>query len=408
MSPEARDDLHPTVETSAETVADFNRLVWVMAAACGISVANLYYNQPLLAQMAGSMNATPQGIGAIPTLTQAGYAIGLLLIVPMGDVVPRRRLISVLLVLVAAALAAAAVARNLRALAIASLAIGIATVVPQVLIPLAARLAPPGQRGRAVGVVMMGLLLGILLSRTLSGFVGDRLGWRAMYWIAAGMMLFLALALAPFIPAHERPPSLSYLQLLRSVWETVRREKVLRQAMLSGALIFACFSALWATLVFRLQTPPLHYGQKVAGLFGLVGAAGALVAPLVGRLSDRISPRTVITAAVLLMMLSFAVFWWVGATLLGLAVGVVLLDVAAQSNHVANQTRIYSLAADLHSRVNSAYMGAFFIGGAAGSLAATWAWSAFGWPGVCAVGIAFSFTALVTHLLWRRTAVETV
>ena len=394
-----RSDPPEPSSSAVHAPAGFSKLVWVMAVACGLSVANLYYNQPLLAQMARSFGVSARGIGIIPTLTQAGYAIGLLLLVPLGDVVPLRRLVTVLLVLVAMALGAEAVARNLPWLAAASLVIGITTVVPQVLIPLTARLAPPGERGHAVGVVMMGLLLGILLSRTLSGFVGECLGWRAMYWIAAGMMLLLAPALMPFLPKDEPPGSLNYQQLLRSVWSIVRRESILRQSMLSGALLFACFSAFWATLVFRLETPPLHYGEKTAGLFGLVGAAGALAAPLVGRFSDRVSPRAIITGAAAVMMLSFVVFWAAGGTLWGLAIGVVLLDVAAQSNQVANQTRIYSLAAELHSRVNSAYMGAYFVGGAAGSLAGTWAWTAFGWPGVCVVGIVLSGIAIIKNIV---------
>lgn len=371
--------------------------IGVMAVAACISVANLYYNQPLLSQMAKTFGVGARGVGLIPTLSQSGYAAGMLLLVPLGDILRRRRLIETLLVLVAIALAGAACARSLTWLVIASFAIGLTTVVPQILIPFAAQLVPTKDRGRAVGTVMMGLLLGILLSRTVSGFVGGRYGWRAMYGIAAGMMVLLAVVLGPFLPSHEPPSKLSYPRLLRSVWELVRREPVLREAMINGALLFAGFSAFWATLVFRLETTPLHYGEKTAGLFGLVGAAGALVAPLAGRLADRVTSRSILTVAIGLMLASFLIFWAVGSTLWGLAAGVIVLDVAAQGGIVANQARIYKLSSDSHSRVNSAFMVAYFSGGAAGSFLGAWAWSLAGWGGVCALGTALPIAALVVH-----------
>jgi predicted MFS family arabinose efflux permease len=270
-----------------------------------------------------------------------------------------------------------------------------------VLLPFAAQLSRPERRGRAVGTVMMGLLLGILLSRTASGLIADRFGWRAVYWTAAGAMVLLAIVLRPLLPGHEVHDDLTYTRLLKSVIEQVKLYPTLRQAMLSGGLLFAGFSAFWATLVFQLETPPLHYGTRVAGLFGLVGAAGAMIAPVVGRWADRFSPRVLITFATLGLLLSFVIFWLTGSTLWGLALGVIVLDLAVQAAQVTNMTRVYRVSATAHSRVNSAYMVAYFVGGAAGSMLGAIAWSLAAWPGVCAFGIGVSTLALVAHLAVR-------
>jgi predicted MFS family arabinose efflux permease len=374
-------------------------VIRVIAVGCALSVANLYVNQPLLAEMARTFGASERAIGAVPMLSQVGYAVGLLLIVPLGDILQRRRLIVGLLGAVTLALVGVALSRNLPWLLAASLAVGVTTVVPQILLPLAAQLSPPARRGRAVGTVMMGLLLGILLSRTASGLIADRFGWRTVYWAAAGTMVLLAAVLGPLLPAHDVHEDLSYGRLLRSVWEQARQYATLRQAMLNGALLFAAFSAFWATLVFRLETPPLHYGAKVAGMFGLVGAAGALIAPLVGRWADRLAPRVMITAASAGVLASFAIFWAGGSTLWGIALGVVVLDMAVQAAQVTNMTRIYRLSATAHSRVNSAFMVTYFAGGAIGSLLGAYAWSWAKWPGVCGVGIALAAIALAAHLL---------
>jgi predicted MFS family arabinose efflux permease len=248
---------------------------------------------------------------------------------------------------------------------------------------------------------MMGLLLGILLSRTVSGFVGERFGWRAMYWAAAALMALLALAIGPLLPAHNVHPDLTYGQLLRSVLDQVRRLPVLRQAMLNGALLFAAFSAFWATLVFQMEAPPFHYGARAAGMFGLVGAAGALAAPLAGRWADRVAPRSIIATSSALLLVSFVIFRLFGTSLAGIAAGVFVLDVAVQAAQVTNLTRIYRLSENAHSRVNSAFMVTYFVGGAAGSIAGAYAWSSGRWPGVCALGATLSATALLTHLAAR-------
>lgn len=373
-------------------------LVWTMAVASGLAVANLYYLQPLLADVSRDFGVTASEVGLVATLAQLGYALGLLLIVPLGDVRERRGLIVVTLIGVAVALLFAAVAPTLTWLAAASLLIGFATVTPQVIIPLAATLAAPQERGRVVGTVMSGLLIGILLARTVSGFVGERFGWRAMLEVAAGIMLLLALALRILLPHSQPNGKLSYPQLLRSLPEMLRAEPVLREAAAMGALGFACFSVFWVTLAFFLETPPYHYGSDVAGLFGLVGVAGALAASAIGRIADRHDPRIATGVTLLAILLSFMIFWLFGTSLIGLIVGVILLDLGVQGTQVSNQTRIYALQPDARNRITTIYMTTYFVGGALGSLLGAFAWSRWGWDGVCAIGVLLVLAALVVYV----------
>ncbi|HEX7488942.1 MAG TPA: MFS transporter, partial [Anaeromyxobacteraceae bacterium] len=291
------------------------------------------------------------------------------------------------------ALLAAAAAPSLPLLALASLAIGVTSVVPQLAVPLAAHLAPPAERGRAVGTVMGGLLVGILLARTASGFLGAHLGWRAVYVIAAGLMLTLAAALRGFLPRSPPEVSLPYPALLRSLFTLFAEEPVLREAALLGALGFAAFSVFWSTLAFFLEAR-LGLGADVAGLFGVLGAAGALAAPLVGRRADRTSPRS---SAGLMLAIALAGFGARAATghhLAGLVVGVLLLDVGVQGNHVSNLARVHARRPEARSRMNTVYMVTYFVGGSAGTAVGTWAWTGHGWAGVCAAGAGFVLAAL--------------
>lgn len=370
------------------------RLVLVLTIACAVSVANLYYNQPLLAQMARSFGVTEADAGAIPTLTQVGYAIGLCLIVPLGDMVERRRLILVLLALVSMALAGAALAPTLPFLAIASTAIGITTVVPQVLLPFAAQIAPAAQRGRTLGTIMGGLLFGILLSRTVGGFIGAALGWRAMFWTAAGLMIALMGIVRLLFPVSRPPHQMTYSGLLRSVVQLAREQPLLRESALLGALLFGAFSAFWATLAYQLASPAFRLGAGEAGLFGLVGAVGAAAAPVVGRLADSRSLRFLVGAGAAITLASYAVFFLGGQHLWGLVIGVILLDLGVQAAQVANQTRVYSLVPTASSRLNTFYMTSYFIGGSLGSLLGTVGWAHGGWPGVCIAGALLSAAAI--------------
>jgi len=264
--------------------------------------------------------------------------------------------------------------------------VGVAGATVHVIVPFAAHLAPPAKRGAVVGSVLSGLLFGILLARTFSGLLGQWVGWRAVYWVAAGLMLILAALIRAQLPDSKPTLTMSWPNLVRSAGVLIREQPVLREASFLGGIFFCAFSAFWTTLVFFLQTPPYHYGSGVTGLFGLVGAAGALFAPFVGRLADRYGARRNVLAALLVTLASFAVMFFFGRNLIGLCLGVVLLDVGVQSGHISNQTRIYSLIPEARSRLNMVYMTSYFIAGALGSSAGTLLWQRFGWAGVCSLG----------------------
>ncbi|GCE11761.1 MFS transporter [Tengunoibacter tsumagoiensis] len=376
-----------------------NRLILTMAIACGLAVANLYYIQPLLADIGRSFSVSVGQIGFIATLSQLGYASGLLLIVPLGDNYNQRKLIVGMLVAVTVALAAVSFAPGVIFLAFACYALGLTTVVPQLIIPYAASLAPAPMRGRVVGTVMSGLLIGILLARTVSGFVGTYLGWRSMYWIAAIMMILLAVVLRFLLPDDRAPKgSTSYPRLLQSLWGLWRSQPVLRETGVFGALVFGSFSAFWVILSFVLETPPYHFGSEVAGLFGLVGVAGALAASVVGRFADRGEARHANGIAISITLFSFVLMWLTGQWLAGLIVGVLLLDLGTQANQVASQSRVYSLIPEARNRLNTVYMTLYFVGGSLGSLLGTWGWSLAGWNGVCGVACMMLLLALALYI----------
>jgi predicted MFS family arabinose efflux permease len=326
--------------------------------------------------------------------TQAGTALGMFTFVPLGDMFPRRKLIVIMSVFSGLTVALMAVAPNLALINAAGFATGLTGIVMHLIIPFAAKLAPPEKRGHVVGTVLSGLLLGILLARLVSGFVGDLLGWRAMYWIAAGAMFTIAVVLRYSLPYDRPEPGLRYGDLVRSILHLALTQPLLREAAILGGLLFGAFSSFWVTLVFFLGTPPYHYGPRVAGSFGLVGAVGVLFAPLAGRLSDRKGPAFTVTLAILIALGSYVVFDIAGYRVWGLVAGVILLDLGVQAGHVANQTRIYALVPEARSRLNTVYMVTYFLGGALGSALAAWGWAHWGWNGVCAAGAAQLLVAL--------------
>ena len=369
-------------------------LLILLALTAGITVANIYYCQPLLGVMAATFHVSADGATVIATATQLGYASGLLLIIPLADSFERKGLIVGTTLLSAVTLGSTALCRSVPWLAAAGFATGTMSMTPQLSVTFAAGLASPERRGRTVGLVMSGLLVGILLSRTLSGAVAAHAGWRTVYWLAAGLMLALAATLMATLPRQAPAQRLPYVELLGSLWRLIRTEPVLRRHALMGALGFGAFSAFWTTLSFHLASLPGHYGSETAGLFGLVGAAGALSAAGAGRLAERMGPRPLNGAALTLMVASFALMAVAPASLLVLTLGVVGMDAGAQASHISNQTRIYALAAELRNRLNSVYMVSYFLGGALGSTVGARLWTAFGWRGVCATGAGFSAAAL--------------
>ncbi|MBD2611490.1 MFS transporter [Nostoc punctiforme FACHB-252] len=376
-------------------------IVWLMAITSGAAAANMYYNQPLLAAIAQSLDASVQDTGLIPTLSQIGYALGNLLIVPLGDLLERRRLIVTMLTATALALGMAALSPNITWLIVASLLIGTTTIVPQITVPFAALLAPPQARGKVVGTVMSGLLIGILLARTVSGFVGAEFGWRAMYWIASGFMLVLAIALFCLLPKSQPAVIMSYQQLMHSMLKLLR-EPVLQKASLTGAMAFGSFSVFWSTLVFFLEQPPYNYGSDIVGLFGLIGVVGAAAAPMAGRLADKRSPRLAVAIGLIATAFSFLVFWLFGYQLWGLIVGVILLDLGVQVTTVSNQALIYSLPEEAHSRLNALFITFYFVGGALGSFLSTYGWNIWQWNGVCATGLLMLIVAFTSLFIIRE------
>jgi predicted MFS family arabinose efflux permease len=371
----------------------------LLALAAGTAVANIYYAQPLLPTLAGAFAAAPRDVGLVATAAQVGFGTGLLLFVPLGDALERRGLILRLLAASVVALAATAVAPSLGALVAASFALGVVSVVPQLAVPLAAHLAPPDRRGRAIGAVMTGILVGILLARTVSGVVGQRLGWRAVFALAAVACALLGLGLRRRLPRSPPEVQVRWGELMRALVVLPLREPALREAAVLGGLGMAAFSALWATLAFRLQAAPHHLGPQAAGLFGLLGAAGALAAGPSGRLGDRVSPRTVGGAFLALTVVSWVPLLLLDGSLAGLAAGVVLLDLGVQGSHVSNLARIHALPGAERSRRNTVYMVTYFAGGALGTALATFAWSRWAWPGAVAVGAAAPALALAVWAL---------
>jgi predicted MFS family arabinose efflux permease len=373
-----------------------------MAVACGLCIANMYYNQPLLPQIARSLHATVRQVGALPVLAQVGFGIGVFFIAPLGDLLEKRRLILTMLALVMVSLAAAAFAPNLTVLAIAGFAIGITSVISTLVLPFAVALSRPEERGKTVGTIASAMLIGILLSRTLSGFVGQMWGWRVMYGVADGLMIALLLSMRALLPRSQPTVTMSYQRLLASMFHLFRKENILREATINGALCYAALSAFWATLVFYVESPVYGYGAAVAGMFGLVAALGALAAPQIGRLADRSSPRTIVGWAVSLMLLGFIELWGLGNHLWGLILGVILLDLAAQCATISNQASVYSLAPEAQSRLYTVYRAAYSIGGSLGAFLGVYAWSLFRWHGVCAVGCTLLGIALLIHYVAQR------
>ncbi len=378
------------------------RLVLLMAVATGAIVANLYYSQPLLHEIATEFGVGTAATSLVVTATQVGYALGLLLVVPLGDLRPRRSLTVTIYIAAAGFLALAAASPTLWVFQGALLAVGCASVAGQVMIPFAADLAEPGRQGRVVARLMTGLLLGILLARTVAGLVAQAAGWRTIYWISAGVMITFAAVLRRSLPAEGVRPHLPYVRLVASSLRFLATEPVLRRRAWDGATEFAAFSVLWTSLAFLLSGPPFYYSRAVIGLFGLAGVAGVTMANVAGRLADAERTRAVTTASALLLTGSFGIIALGKASLGPLVVGILVLDIGTQGIQITNQALIYRIRPEARSRINSAYMVCYFAGGAIGSISAGAVLGAWGWYGVCALGAAYGAllvgSALLDHL----------
>ena len=372
---------------------------FAMATACGLAIANVYYNQPLLALMRASY-PDDDAVAFIPTATQFGYAVGLFCLVPLGDIVPRRRLIVLQFIALSVALAVFASAGNVAALIAASIVMGFVATVSQQILPFAASLAPAQARGAAVGAVMSGLFAGILLSRTLAGFVGMHLGWRSMFWISAPLALLGAAIMQVILPLTRPDSPLRYLQAERSLLTLWTEESNLRRATIVQGLLFGAFLAFWTILSLHLREPAFDRGADVAGAFGIIGLAGIVAAPMTGRLADRRGAHPVVMTGVVLTFLSWVVFaLW--SSIAGLIAGVLLMDLGIQAALISNQQIIFALRPEARNRCNTVFMTGVFLGGTIGSTGAAFAYAHAGWTGTCAFGAALTLVAFAVQSTGR-------
>ncbi|HET8977447.1 MAG TPA: MFS transporter [Solirubrobacteraceae bacterium] len=375
-------------------------LVLLLAATCGAAVANLYYAQPLLHTLAGAFGVSEGTSGLLITVSQIGFVLGLLLLVPLGDLRERRGLISGALLVTAAGMVVLAAAPSFAVFAAALMIVGLTSVVAQIIVPMSSSLSLEQQRGRVVGTVMSGLLIGILLARTVSGLIAAAFGWRVVFYFAAAAMVAMSTMLRRALPRVPPTAQISYGGLLRSILALIRDEPVLRQRMMIGALCFGCFSVLWTSLSFLLAGAPYHYGNGVIGLFGLAGVAGAAAATVAGRLADRGRGAHATTATILILLISWAILAAGRSSVIVLIVGIAVLDLGAQGLHISNQSAIYALAPEARSRLTTAYMVAYFLGGAVLSAVTSSLYAGDGWSGVCLLGGATAALALV---VWAGT-----
>ncbi len=382
----------------------------LLAVACGAAVANMYYAQPLLHTLAVAFGVSNGTAGLLVTITQAGYVLGLALLVPLGDLLERRRLITTTMLFTAAAQVVAAAAPGFGVFALAMLIVGVTCCMAQVIVPMSSSLAAEHERGQVVGTVMSGLLIGILVARTVSGLIAGAFGWRVVFVMAAVVMLSLSATLRRFLPPVPSTQKMPYRALLRSVLELVVEEPVLRQRMVLGGLAFGCFSILWTSLAFLLSAPPFDYSNTVIGLFGLAGVAGAMAAPVTGRLSDQGHGRLAASMALLILLASWGLLALGATSVPWLVIGIVALDLGAQGIHISNQSTIYALHPEARSRLTTAYMVAYFLGGTILSAATSALYGFGGWSAVCLLGAGTAGLALIiwvtSDALIRRGSVQ--
>ncbi|WP_225085580.1 MFS transporter [Pectobacterium colocasium] len=374
-------------------------LTLIMSVATGLAVASNYYAQPLLETIARVFELSVNQAGFIVTAAQLGYAVGLLFLVPLGDMFERRTLIVGMTLLAAGGMLLTASAPTLWIMIAGTALTGLFSVVAQLLVPLAATLATPETRGKVVGTIMSGLLLGILLARTVAGALASLGDWRTVYWVASTLMVIMALILWRALPRIPQQSTLNYPQLLISIFRLFSNTPLLRTRAILGCLSFANFSILWTSMAFLLASPPYGYSEGVIGLFGLVGAAGALAASRAGRLVDQGKAKPTTSVGIILLLLSWGCIGLGIHSIAALLIGIIVLDLAVQGVHVTNQSVIYRMMPEARNRLTAGYMTSYFIGGALGSLLSASAYQHWGWLGVCGAGAIIS---LLNLMVWWR------
>lgn len=377
-------------------------LLLLMTSAIAATTANLYYNQPILPLIKEAFNLSDAQLGSIPALTQCGYAFALLFISPLGDSITRRRLITILSGLLVAASLIAALAPNLTVLLISVFLIGVGANITQQLIPFAASMVSAENKGATLGTLMMGLTLGILLSRTLSGFVGEHLGWQSVFYMSAALALLFGALLYVFLPLNKPSANLRYLALIKSSLSLFKQYKQLRMFTFSGACWFAAFNVLWATLAIYVSDEPFNYSAQQAGLFGVIALAGVIGAKLAGKFVNKFDSTNVITLSLCLIAIGFLITGLFGSSLVALIVGIILIDFGVFSAQVSNQVRVFSIELSAQSRINGIYMLGYYLGGAIGSAAGVKAFDVYGWYGVITISIFFIVTSALFNALAKK------
>lgn len=378
-------------------------LVFLMAFAIGVTIASNYYAQPLLHSITHDLHIAVEHAGSIIMTAQLSYAVGLLFITPLGDMIERKRLILILMMLSTCGLVISASSQNLWMLIVGTAMTGLFSTVAQVLIPFAATLAKPEHRGKIVGTLMSGMLLGILLGRTFAGAISTIADWHYVYWIATGIMLIVTLLLWLSLPRYCNHISINYLQLLLSIGALYRQEPVLKIRSLLAITSFALFSLLWTPLAFLLTDAPYHYSDFIIGLFGLAGAAGALGSPIVGKLSDKGKGKTATTIGLALLLASWLPLSLAQYSIIALILGVILLDFAVQVTHVSNMSAIYQIRPEARSRINTGYMVSYFTGGMLGSVGSTYLFSHYGWIAIVIAGTILGILGLIIWYFYTKT-----
>ena len=380
-----------------------NWLVFLMAFAIGVTIASNYYAQPLLHSITHDLNIAVEHAGSIIMAAQFSYAVGLLFITPLGDKFERKHLIIILMVLSTCGLIVSALSKNLWMLIIGTSITGLFSTVAQVLIPFAATLSKPEHRGKIVGTLMSGMLLGILLGRTFAGAISTIADWHYVYLIATSIMSIVTLLLWISLPTYRNTININYFQLLWSIGSLYKQEPILRIRSLLAVISFALFSLLWTPLAFLLSNDPYHYSDFIIGLFGIAGAAGALGSPIVGKLSDKGKGWLATTIGLGLLLLSWLPLSLAQYSIIALILGVVILDFSVQVTHVSNMSAIYQIRPEARSRMNTGYMVCYFIGGMLGSVGSTYLFSHYGWIAIVVSGIILGLIGIICWLFYTKT-----
>lgn len=361
-------------------------LLYTLAIIAGISVANLYYNQPLLDVMRLDLNCSEMDTNHIALFTQMGYALGLLFIIPLGDLYSRKRIILTNFSLLVASLLSIALAKDIRMIHLASIITGTCSVIPQIFVPLAAQYSEPKNKGKNVGIIISGLLTGILASRVISGYIGEWLGWRIMYYIAAALMVISAIIILVLLPDTTSNFHGKYTQLMRSLVQLIRDYPALRIYAIRSGLAFGSFMGLWATLAFKMAQAPFYAGSDEVGALGLCGVAGALSASVVGRFVQQVGVRRFNYIGTLLQLLAWSLFYWGGNAYINLILGILIIDIGMQCIQLSNQTTMFNLCPSASNRINTIFMTTYFLGGSLGTFLAGATWTQWGWGGVALSG----------------------